>query len=79
MLLTSTLMARSSLLPMNILSGCQAGAGYPAKDLQIGMLFQTDRETFVNLDRIEQREGTFKVYNLRLKIFIPTLSQISVF
>jgi hypothetical protein len=46
------------------------GRGWvPAKDLQIGMLFQTDRETFVNLDRIEQREGTFKVYNFEVEDF----------
>lgn len=40
-----------------------------AKDLQVGMPLQTDRETFVGIDGIERREGSFQVYNLDIAGF----------
>jgi intein/homing endonuclease len=42
-----------------------------AKDLQVGSLLHTDKETFVDIDRIERREGSFKVYNFGVE-GIPT-------
>lgn len=42
-----------------------------AKDLQVGSFLQTDKETFVDIDRIERREGSFKVYNFGVE-GIPT-------
>ena len=42
-----------------------------AQDLQIGSLLQTDEETFVDVDRIEKREGKTKVYNFSVE-GIPT-------
>lgn len=42
-----------------------------AKDLVVGSLLQTDKETFVDVDRIERREGDFKVYNFEVEGF-PT-------
>ncbi|MGB5970211.1 MAG: polymorphic toxin-type HINT domain-containing protein, partial [Spirulinaceae cyanobacterium] len=40
-----------------------------AKDLQVGDLLQTDEETFVDVDRIEKREGNFEVYNFDVEGF----------
>ncbi|MGB5968973.1 MAG: polymorphic toxin-type HINT domain-containing protein, partial [Spirulinaceae cyanobacterium] len=40
-----------------------------AKDLQVGDLLQTDEETFVDVDRIEKREGDFEVYNFDVEGF----------
>ena len=42
-----------------------------ASDLAVGDLLQTDEETFVDLDKIERREGNFKVYNFEIEGF-PT-------
>ncbi|MFB8798290.1 MAG: polymorphic toxin-type HINT domain-containing protein [Microcoleus sp.] len=42
-----------------------------AKDLVVGSLLQTDKETFVDVDKIERREGNFKVYNFEVEGF-PT-------
>jgi hypothetical protein len=42
-----------------------------ASDLAVGDLLQTDEETFVDLDKIERREGNFKVYNFEVEGF-PT-------
>ncbi|WP_228055720.1 putative Ig domain-containing protein [Lusitaniella coriacea] len=42
-----------------------------AKDLVVGDLLQTDEETFVDVDRIEKREGKFEVYNFKVEGF-PT-------
>ena len=40
-----------------------------AKDLQVGMLLQTDEETVVDVDKIEKREGEFEVYNFKVEDF----------
>ncbi len=40
-----------------------------AKDLVVGDLLQTDEETFVDVDRIEKREGDFEVYNFDVEGF----------
>ncbi|MGB5969456.1 MAG: polymorphic toxin-type HINT domain-containing protein [Spirulinaceae cyanobacterium] len=40
-----------------------------ASDLQVGDLLQTDEETFVDIDRIEKREGDFEVYNFDVEGF----------
>lgn len=40
-----------------------------AQDLQVGDLLQTDEETFVDIDRIERREGDFEVYNFDVEGF----------
>lgn len=42
-----------------------------AKDLVVGSLLQTDKETKVDVDKIERREGNFKVYNFEVEGF-PT-------
>ncbi|MCC3513704.1 MAG: hypothetical protein JGK29_33360, partial [Microcoleus sp. PH2017_17_BER_D_A] len=42
-----------------------------AKDLVVGDLLQTDKETFVDVDKIDRREGDFKVYNFEVEGF-PT-------
>jgi hypothetical protein len=42
-----------------------------ASDLVVGDLLQTDEETFVDVDKIERREGNFKVYNFEVEGF-PT-------
>lgn len=42
-----------------------------AKDLVVGSLLQTDKETKVDVDRIERRSGDFKVYNFEVEGF-PT-------
>ncbi|MCC3416220.1 MAG: hypothetical protein JGK05_32030 [Microcoleus sp. PH2017_02_FOX_O_A] len=42
-----------------------------AKDLVVGSLLQTEKETFVDVDKIERREGNFKVYNFEVEGF-PT-------
>ncbi|NJN12672.1 MAG: hypothetical protein HC815_33845 [Richelia sp. RM1_1_1] len=42
-----------------------------AKDLEVGSLLQTDEETFVDVDRIERREGKTTVYNFKVE-GIPT-------
>ena len=42
-----------------------------ASDLTVGDLLQTDEETKVDLDKIERREGNFKVYNFEVEGF-PT-------
>ncbi|MGB3401139.1 MAG: polymorphic toxin-type HINT domain-containing protein [Microcoleaceae cyanobacterium] len=40
-----------------------------AGDLEAGMRLQTDEETFVDIDRIEEREGDFEVYNFEVEEF----------
>ncbi|NJM21690.1 MAG: hypothetical protein HC907_24750, partial [Richelia sp. SM1_7_0] len=42
-----------------------------AKDLKVGDLLQTDEETFVDVDRVERREGKTTVYNFKVE-GIPT-------
>lgn len=42
-----------------------------AKDLVVGSLLQTDKETKVDVDKIERREGNFKLYNFEVEGF-PT-------
>jgi RHS repeat-associated protein len=46
------------------------GTGWvKAEDLQVGMLLQTDEEAVVDVDRIERRQGTQKVYNFQVEGF----------
>jgi hypothetical protein len=46
------------------------GTGWvEAEDLQVGSLLQTDEETFVDIDRIERREGKTTVYNFEVEGF----------
>jgi hypothetical protein len=40
-----------------------------AKDLKVGTRLQTDEEAIVDVDKIEHREGTFKVYNFEVEGF----------
>jgi RHS repeat-associated protein len=40
-----------------------------AKDLQEGTLVQTNHETFLDIDKIERREGDFTVYNFQVEEF----------
>jgi Pretoxin HINT domain/Novel toxin 21 len=40
-----------------------------ARDLQVGTLVQTDHETFLDVDKVVRREGTFTVYNFQVEDF----------
>jgi RHS repeat-associated protein len=40
-----------------------------AKDLEVGSLLQTEDGSFVDVDRVEKREGQFEVYNFNVEGF----------
>ncbi|WP_299403679.1 polymorphic toxin-type HINT domain-containing protein [Acaryochloris sp. IP29b_bin.148] len=40
-----------------------------AENLEVGMMLQTDEETFVEIDRVSQRDGDFDVFNFEVHDF----------